>query len=327
MSEPHLRSPRMVITGVTGFVGGHLARRLSASGTDVRGAGRSLAGRTEGLGLSQLVEFDLLDPSTFSAVVQDRDTVCHLAAWMERNGDNPQLAQQINVDATRAMAEAARDAGVKRFVLVSTVAVYGLPESDHVTEETPLGLGQDNSYGRTKALGEQAVRDVAGDMEVVVLRPGMIHGPGAPNWTRRMHELVSRGTPSLLGAGDGHVFPVFIDNLLDAIELCATHPDAAGEAFHVTDGEVTWRAWMEHYGRMSGSSPRAVPVVLARMVAAAAAVLPLGIPLRPTHVEFTQRKLVFDTRKAREVLGWSPAIPLQEAMKRNEDWLRSEGLL
>ncbi len=317
---------RVAVTGATGFLGGHLVQRLLQEGAEVTAAARRVDALVEHEN-ARPVAFDLGDAATFGPLVARQDVVIHVAAWMGRPSDDPELGEAINVDATARLARAASDAGVGRFVHISTVAVYGLPENDVITEETPLNRDQPDPYGRTKARGEDALREAAGGMEVVVLRPGMIHGPRSRVWTRRMLELVKGGTPAVFGRGDGHVFPVFVDNLLDAIVLAAVTDEAAGHAFNLTDGEVTWAEWMGAYGRMCGREPRRVPLVVARALATAAELLPLGVPLKRRHVETTQRKLVFDTTKARQILGWEPRVSFDEAMKRNEAWLRSAGVL
>lgn len=321
MNLTTLQGRTVLVTGAGGFLGTYLTHRLRRVGAIVRGADRTAS--------SGSMAFDLAERATYGPILEGQEVVYHLAAWIGRPGDDPTLAERLNVEAVRDLVIAAARAGVSRFVLVSSVAVYGLPELDRVTEDTPLQVEQADAYGRTKAMGEQAAWEAAGasEMELVVVRPGQIHGPGARNWTRKLAELVRDGTPSVIGAGDGLLFPVFVENLLDALLLAGSVPEAAGLAFHICDGPVSWRDWMAAYGRMAGRAPRTAPLWAAKGIAWVAERLPLGVALNRQHVRFSQRKLIFDTTRAETVLGWCPRVPLDEAMERSEVWLHEEGVL
>ncbi len=325
MTGEALAGKAVAVTGATGFVGGALTRRLLAIGAKVRVVGRGLE-RAQALidaGATAVVsDLDAFD--TFPDAVEGQEVVFHVAAWLF--GDEAR-AHRLNVDATRALAEACAAAGVRRLVLVSSVAVYGLPGEDHVTEEAPLSLDQRNTYGRTKALGDVAAQEVgeATGLEVVVIRPGMVYGPGSRGWTVGMAKLVKSGAPCVFGAGDGLAFPVFIDNLVDALLLAAVAPDAAGEAFHIADTSLTWKQFMQCYGDMLGKRPRSAPLWVVKALVMVAPALRISLPLDRERLALVQRKLVFDTDKARRLLGWAPAIPLTEGMKRSEAWLRETG--
>lgn len=313
-----LRDCPVVVTGATGFIGGALARRLRAEGAAVTAAVRS-PDKTD----FDAVKFDLGDPTSFAAAVAGQRIVFHVAAWM---GGEEAEAETFNVEATRALVAAALSAGVERFVLISTVAVYGLPEADRVTEEHAFDLQQSDPYGRTKAIGELAARELGGD-RVVVIRPAMVYGPSSWTWTVTMMKMVKKGTPSIFGAGDGLTFLVYIDNLVDAILAGATTPEAAGQAFHLADTSLPWADFFGIYGKMCGRPPRRVPDFVASAIALAAELLPLGIPLTRGRLAMYRKKLVFDTTKAQRVLGWTPRIDLEEGMRRSETWLREAGHL
>ncbi len=126
---------------------------------------------------------------------------------------------------------------------------------------------------------------------------------------------------------DGHAFPVFIDNLIDGLLLAGEVPEAAGMTFHLVDTEVRWSDWFGYFGRMCGRKPRQLPVVVARALAAANELLPLGLPLDREKLRTMRAPLTFDTSAARDVLGWSPLVSLEEGMGRAEAWLRETGRL
>lgn len=319
-----------VVTGITGFLGGALAERLLDEGYRVRAAGRKLGRLERGLlanpaedlrsKLDGEVHFDLGDTSNYAEVVAGADVVFHVAAWM---GGDPDKAVPFNVDATAALVRAAREAGVRRFVHISSVAVYGLPTGDSVTESHPLDTTQSDTYGRTKALGEQAAREAAGDLDLVIVRPSMIYGPRSRAWTTGMIKLLKQGLPTLFGRADGHALPIYVDNLLDALILCATHPEAKHDTFHIADAPVTWRLWFERYGAMCNRKPRRVPLFLARLLAVTSETFSLGLPLSPAHLAMYQRKLTYETPHARTVLGWESRVSFDEGMRRAEAWLRT----
>jgi nucleoside-diphosphate-sugar epimerase len=323
-----LTGKRVLVTGATGLVGGALAERLAGLGAEVTGAGRRLdrAEWLEGLGV-HLAPMDLTDPTAWGAALEGRQVVFAVAAWTGR--DDEDKARRVNVEAPAALVRAAAEAGVVRVVHVSTAGVYGLPAADRVTEDTPVDTAQSATYERSKALGEERVRAAAGEagIELVVVRPGMVYGPRSRAWTVGMLKLVKNGTPVLLGDSSGNCFPVYIDNLVDGLLLAATVPAAAGEVFHLVDEPVPWERWFGHFGAMCGRKPRRLPGLVAKPLALLAEKLPLGLPLSRSRLAFLSRKLEFPTDRAREVLGWTPGVDLEEGMRRSEAWLREQGRL
>ncbi|TNE87674.1 MAG: NAD-dependent epimerase/dehydratase family protein [Deltaproteobacteria bacterium] len=321
---------RTAVTGATGFVGGALSKRLLADGHEVKLGGRRVEER-----IPELIEaggvpahFDLSEPASFEAVCADVDVLFHVAAWV---GTSPEeLAHPFNATAVGQLVEAAAAAGVKRIVHVSTVGAYDLAvRRDSWTEDVPLSTDQQDLYGATKAEGELLAFATASkhDIELVAIRPAMVYGPGSAPWTVGMFKLVNGGVPALFGGGTGHINPLYIDNLVDGLVLAATVPDAANQAFHLADCAVTWKDFLGYYGRMCDKRPRGLPLVAARVLALASEKLPLGLPLTRARLQVTQNPFVFDTTRAREVLGWQPKIDLDEGMARAESWLREIGRL
>lgn len=323
-----LEGARVLVTGATGFIGGRLARRLAAEeGARVTGAGRRLerSRRLEEHGL-ELARADLLDRERIRELVRGRDVVFHAAAWM---GGDPAQAHRVNVEATEDLVRAAAETGVDRFVHVSSIAVYGRPETRIVDETHPLAPDARSAYGRTKTRGEIAAREAAraGDLELAVVRPAMVYGPRSRIWTLKIFRMACAGRPLLIGDGTGHFHPAYVDDVVDALVRCATSPAAAGEAFNVVDEPVTWREYVGHHAALCGREPRSIPVWLAKLVAAADRIPGLDLPLDGTRVAMATEPFVFPSRKARERLGWEPGVPLEEGLRRAEAWLREEGHL
>lgn len=323
-----LRDLSVLVTGASGFIGGQLAERLlQADGARVVATGRRFKNESALQG-AELVRADMRDAATRASLCAGKKIVFHLAAWAGADGQSAE-AHAINVDATRALAEAAAQAGAQRFVLISTAAAYGLPSRDDIDESVPIDTSQADLYGRTKALGEQAAREVAvrTGLPLTIIRPAMVYGPGSKTWTVGMLRLVQKGVPLLFGDGSGHSFPVYIDDVLDQIRVAATHPQAVGEAFNVSGPSVTWAQFLGYYARMSNRRLRRLPMPLAKILAQLNKILHLGLPLTVDRLQYVSRHLSFSTEKAERLLGWRQKVSLDEGMQRSEAWLRQSGQL
>lgn len=327
MAQGRLQGRRVLVTGATGFIGGHLARRLAqVEGARVVGTGRTEAqARTlRELGI-ELVAADLKQPDSFGEALADVDVVFHVAAWLPRSGGRPGEAERLNVDGTRALFELAGRCGVRRFVHVSTVSAYGLPQRDRVDEDHPLDPDSGEPYGRSKARGELALASAEGP-ELVVVRPGMVYGPGSTGWTVGMVDLLERGLPVVFGDGAGTAFPIYIDNLVDLLIRASVAP-VAGQRFNATDSSPTWRQWFEYYAAMTGRPARRLPHWAAFVVALANKAFALGLPVDFERLRMLRRPISFPSDAAQRELDWSPRIPLDEGMARSHAWLRSSGRL
>lgn len=326
-----VREASVLVTGASGFIGGRLAERLATEeGARVTGTGRTFKdeSRLRSAGV-EIARADLRDTAEMARLCEGKAVVVHLAAWLQRGSGGDAEAYAINVDATRALAEAASRAGVRRFVLVSSVAAYGLPPVDTIDESVPVDVAQPDLYGRSKALGERAVLEVAArsSLSLSIVRPAMVYGPGSPGWTVQMLRLVQKGVPVIFGDGQGHAYPVYIDDVVDMLMLAATRPEASGETFNASDASVDWETFFGYFGRMSGKKPRRVPLLAARVFSHLNERLHLGIPLTVDRLAVYQRKFRYPTAKAERLLGWKVRVQLEEGMRRSEAWLRESGRL
>jgi nucleoside-diphosphate-sugar epimerase len=226
-------SGRILVTGATGFIGVRLCERLALeTGASVRALARqwSSAVRIAHLPV-EIVLGDVTDPVSLGPAISGCNAVVHLALGSDRG---------IGLG-TRQLVAAAHEARVRRFVHMSSTAVYGLnPRHPVAGEATPLErLGQ--AYGDAKIRAERAVwAAVARGLPAVVLRPCIVWGPRS-QWNTGVLKRLQGGQISLVGDGRGICNSVYIDNLIDAVLASLVRPEAVGEAFFVTDAKpVTW---------------------------------------------------------------------------------------
>lgn len=320
---------RYLVTGATGFIGGHLARRLHAEGKSVTGLARAET-RARSLveeGIPTAIA-DITDTAAMARVLEAGrfDVVMHIAAWL---GGDPHLAHAANVEATFSLAQACAAQGVKRLIYTSSIAVYG-PHGDlDVDESAPL-LPYGDIYGDTKIESEQALLGFAqqSPLEIVIIRPGMVYGPGSRGWTLRLNAWARRGILPLINAGRGTAYPVYIDNLVDLLILAASHTAAPGQVFNgVDDGPVTYAEFFGGYMAMIPSS-RALRLPGWLLQGAAPLLDPF---VRARSLRYLASQLIgcgqVSNRKARELLGWEPRISLSEGLTHCEVWLRDLGHL
>lgn len=323
-----LAGRRVFVTGATGFIGGHLARRLHAAGAYVLALERT-PGKGElldELGI-EIVRGDITDTNRMREfVARDVEIVMHIAAWMR--GVSTREADVVNVAATRALAEASAEMGVTRFVYTSSIAVYGLQGNVDVDETTPVAPFGD-PYADSKIRAEEALHEVGQriGLPYVIVRPGMVYGPGSSGWTRRIALWAKRGRIPWIEGGQGSAFPCYIDNLIDLLLLCAIHTNAVGEIFNgVDDGPVTLAEFLGGYMQMVPTT-RAIRLPC-WLVHVAARVADPFVPLKlPYVVSQMCGKGQVTNQKAKDLLGWSPEVSLEEGLRLSEQWLRAEGIL
>ena len=311
---------RWAITGGAGFLGLHLARRLLASGHEVRTLDLAPLDDAE---LEQNVEElrgDVRDLSAAARLVQGADVLVHAAAALPIQASRESI-RTVNVGGTGVAFAAAADAGVGRAVLISSTAVYGVPKHHPIAEEAPLvGVGH---YGESKIDAEEVARDFGRrGLEVVIVRPKTFIGPERLGVFEILFDWIreGRGIP-ILGKGSNRYQLLAVEDLVEAT-VAAAEKDVAGETFNVGATEFgTVRSDLEgliaHAG--SGSRLRPVPARPAELALRALELARLS-PLAEWHYRTAHRDSFVDVSKAQRLLGFAPRLSNEQALCETYDW-------
>jgi nucleoside-diphosphate-sugar epimerase len=328
----------VLVTGATGFTGGHLAASLATQGHEVRALVRPKSrsrfeqSRLPGLGVIG-VEGDLSNPESLRRAADGVNVVYHIAATYREAGQPDAAYRAVNVGGTRNVLTAARDAAVQRVVHCSTGGVHGHIAHPPANEDAPFNPG--DVYQETKLEAEQAAREFGRStgLDVVVVRPIGIYGPGDTRFLK-MFRGIARGRFPLIGSGQAFYHLTFIDDLVDGICLSGTVPAAAGRTYILAGPRyTTLEALIGLVAReLDVAPPRwhlpVWPFWTAGLVCEAMCV-PLRIepPLYRRRVDFYTKSRAFDTARARAELGFSPRVDLDEGIRRTAAWYRAQGLL
>jgi nucleoside-diphosphate-sugar epimerase len=323
---------RVLVTGATGFTGGHLARHLRDAGDSVRLLVRNGA-KAEVLARDgfDVVTGDLTSAEAMARAVAGMDVVYNIAALYREAGLPAQAYRAVNADAVAAIVNAASGAGVRRVVHCSTVGVHGDVEHPPANEDAPLRPG--DVYQETKVLGEQLGREAAirTGTELVIARPTGIYGPG----DRRLFKIfggIARGRFVMLGRGRNYYHVTYIDDLCAGFRLCGVVPAAAGRTYILGGGEVTTLAELVRVTADVAGRPAprwSVPVWPVWLAGAACELVcaPFGVspPLYRRRVDFFRKSRAFDISRARRELGYAPAVGVREGVGRTLEWYRAQG--
>jgi len=329
-------TPTVLVTGATGFVGGHLVERLIEQGAEVRALvrPRSRLDRLEPLDIDR-VEGDVRDTTTLVRAMEGCEVVYHCAATTHGSWAD-YLAG--TVQGTRNALEAAREARVKRFVYLSSLGVYPVTQfaaNDVVSEDVGLEPHPERRghYTQSKVEAEKEVllfRD-RGDVPIVILRPGTIYGPRGKVFFPRIGYAFRNKVFVILGRGRNVLPLTYIDNVIDAVCLVGSREAAAGHIYNIVDDELlTQREYLGaliRAARLNAATLR-VPLTAVSLLALLLEARARLTKRAPVFVRYrlisATRGLRYDTSRAKEHLGWKPNVPLVEGLKRTFDWYLHE---
>jgi nucleoside-diphosphate-sugar epimerase len=323
---------RVLVTGATGFTGGHLARALHARGHRVRALVRDPAkGETLHAAGMEVVEGDLTNAAQVLQAVQGCEVVYHIAAVYREARFADEVYRQVNVDGTRNVLEACRLSGVGRVVHCSTVGVHGDVKAP-ADESAPFGPL--DVYQESKLAGEQLARQYfdAG-LPGTIFRPVGIHGPG----DLRFHKLfrtIASGAFRMIGNGAVLYHMTYIDDLVAGIIRCGEHPAALGQTYILCGPRYTTitelaAAVARAVGRPAprGHIPAAPVLAAAKICEAICRPLGLEPPLHKRRLDFFLVDRGFTSAKAAREIGYVPQVALEEGLERTAAWYKSAGLL
>jgi nucleoside-diphosphate-sugar epimerase len=307
----------VLLTGATGFVGAALIERLARMGDGrIRACTRD-AGAVFPDAVETFVIGDLSGQTCWDHAFDSVSVVVHAAARVhvmnETAADPLQEFRRVNVDGTLHLARCAARAGVRRFVFISSIKVNGeatLPGQAFSESDVPA---PSDPYGISKLEAEQGLFALAQEtgMQVVVVRPPLVYGPGVGANFLSMMRWLRRGVPLPLGAIDNRRSLVALGNLADLVAVCAEHPAAANQVWLAADGEdLSTSQLLRRMGQALGKPARLLPVPAWMLGAACAVIGKRG---------FAQRlcgSLQVDISKARQLLGWVPPLSVDEGLRR-----------
>ncbi|MDI1273039.1 SDR family oxidoreductase [Polaromonas sp.] len=307
--------PFLTITGATGFVGRAACTEAVARRRDVRAVTRAACDMSPGI--DHVVVGNIDGATEWGPSLVNCDVLVHLAARVhvmrESSADPLGSFRRVNVEGTLNLARQAAAAGVRRFVFVSSIKVNGEatpPGKPFSESDAPLPA---DAYGVSKLEAEQGLRELAvrTGMEVTIIRPPLVYGPGVKANFAALLGAIQKGRLLPLGAVQNLRSFVAIDNLVDFIFTCADHPLAANETFFVSDGHDLSTPGLVHgLARAAGVSARVPSVPLWALQAGAAL---LG---KRDALERLCGNLQLDISKARHVLDWAPPLGVADALQQ-----------
>jgi ornithine--oxo-acid transaminase len=325
-----------LVTGASGFVGGHLAERLVREGYQVRCLVRAASNtaRLESLGVEFAIG-DLTDAPSLRRAVEGAHYVFHCGALVSDWATVDEI-RQINVTGTRDLVAAAQAASVARFVHFSSTDVYGYPGGAGVNE-SHVCAGFANWYAQTKLEAEAEVVRAGDGLETVILRPATIYGPRSEDVVGEIARAIRGRNMVLVDRGRAVAGLVYVDNLIDAALLALREDAAAGHAFNITDGlEVTWREFTDGLAAGLDSPPVrwSMPYWLAHGLGVSlehgyrglrrATRVTVPALLSRQAVQVLGRDQGFSASKASEVLGWEPRVGYEDGLRATVEWLQAE---
>lgn len=309
---------RILVTGSTGFIGRVLLARLQNASRPVRAALRTPA--PPGAAGENIVVGHIGPDTDWQQAVQDVDCIVHLAARthvLHKNSTDPMAAyREINVLGSIRLARQAVAAGVRRLVFLSSVKVNGETTTLHPFTEadTPAPL---DAYGITKAEAENALRRIGAEMgmEIAILRPSLVYGPGVKGNFLNLMQAIARGTPLPLASINNGRSLVYVGNLVDAIISCIDTPAAAGKTYLVSDGEdVSTPMLIRRLAAALDTSPRLLPCPPALLHYGAALLGKRAAAMRLTG------SLLVDNSALRKELAWEPRYTLDQGLNATAQW-------
>ncbi|MGH8295051.1 MAG: NAD-dependent epimerase/dehydratase family protein [Steroidobacteraceae bacterium] len=307
---------RALVTGAAGFVGSHFAPYLAGRGFEVRAIDVHPPARPLGSGVEFRVQ-DLREPQGLAATLAGVDIVFNLASVHLDVHATAEKFESVNVAALRQLIELSAAARVRRVVQVSSVGVYGHVERPPAAEDAPLN--PENEYERTKAAGERAAREAASrtGVDLLIVRPSWVYGLGCPRTAKLIRSLRKRQF-FFIGRGNNLRHPIYVDDLLGALELtAAAGAEVSGRTFNIAGPR--WMTVEEMVGEFARAlrvplpalhAPRWLGLTVGWAAEQVSAVVGAEPPVSRRTLAFFENDNAFDIGAARQALGFDPKTDL-----------------
>lgn len=317
---------KVLITGANGFIGNTLMRYYKTQKVPV--VGIDLIGNDD-----DIVQGDIANPETISHLLESCDVVVHTAALVSNSIADSDM-WRVNVLATRNLIAAAEKYKVRRFVQLSSIVAYGNAAEGELDEDQPVHA-DGGSYVLTKLASEHTVlaAQARSSLELVIIRPGDVYGPGSRPWIILPLEAINKGQFMLPAKGEGFFRPIYIDDLVRGIALAVSTQEASGEILNLScEGYISTKEFFSHHYQWKNKrGPMVVSTKLALFAAAAATKIAnlTGGVNEASAATITQlcTKSWFSIAKAERILGWKPEISFDEGIERSRLWAAEQGLI
>lgn len=323
---PSSHYKKVFITGANGFIGGKLLEKYKAAGAEV--CGMDISGNAE----NNVVEGDLSIPGKWRDTLKDCDLVIHTAAVVS-NALGYDETWQVNVLGTKTVLDECINCGtVKRFIHISSVAACGFEATSTINETMPLKT-QNHPYRDTKIASEHLVMNYhsGGELACTIIRPADVYGPASRPWIITPIEEMKKNKFII---PTGMFGPVYIDDLINGIYLCAEHDAGKGQIFILSgDKEISNQEYFGYLSRMLGREK--VPTMSNKLLMTIAALNQFTLKLfgktteiNPNTIKMLSRPCAdYSHEKATSLVGYQPEVSLSEGMERSKQWLESNGYL
>ena len=326
---------KILVTGGTGFTGSHLTRRLVARGHDVY-----VLDNQKGIFYDELTQAgakitigSVTDENLLNQLIPGCEVIHHLAAAFRKINLPKKVYTDVNEGGMRLLLETARKHKVRKVVYCSTQGVHGNIENPPGDENSPIK--PEDFYQFTKHKGEEVAQEfIKQGMDITILRPTAIYGPGDPGRFLMMYRRVKNGMFPFFGNGQAFYHPVYVENFVDAFELAVEKPASKGQTYIIADDKYfTIENIVREIAKVMGVDLKVIHLPFWPLYALSAVVefvfkpLPMDPPLFRRRADWFRQNRAFKIDKARRDLGYEPKVRLTEGLKRTYEWYKANGYL
>lgn len=326
---------KVLVTGGTGFTGKALVKRLIDEGHDVIALDYKEGVKTNELRDwgAEVVIGSVADRDVVDKCMKGVDVVQHLAAAFRELDVPNTYYEEINVEGTRNVLEAAKREKVSKFIYCSTCGVHGNVTNPPANEDSPIRPA--DYYQQTKYDAEPLVHEYASpEMETVILRPAAIYGPGDPERFGMIFRRVKKGVFPMFGDGKALYHPLYIDSFVDALVASMGQGVGNGGTYLIADEEyVEIEDLVKRVARAMDTEVK-IPhypfwpvMIIGHVVEKICKPFHITPPIFPRRVDWFRQNRAFDISRAKKDLGYHPTVGLDEGLRRTAEWYRQEGYL